>query len=60
VHWHAPLGERERDAACADPELERASIPSEFDEEVDGGSTTAGSKRWAADSSYVAAMLSPK
>ena len=37
MHWYAPLGERDRDAACADPELERASIPDELDEEVDSG-----------------------
>jgi hypothetical protein len=35
VHRHSPLRERERDPARADPELERASVSGELDEEID-------------------------
>ena len=35
VHRHSPLGERERDAACPDPELERAAASGQLGEEVD-------------------------
>ena len=37
MHRHAPTGERERDPAGPDPELERASAAGEPGEEVDGG-----------------------
>ena len=36
VHRHAALGQRERDPAGADPELERAAAPGELGEQVDG------------------------
>ena len=37
MHADAAPGERQRDAAGADPELERRAVAGELREEVDGG-----------------------
>jgi hypothetical protein len=52
VHAHAAPGERQRDAAGADTELERGPVPGECCEEKSTvGSTTSGSNMSALDSS---------
>ena len=37
MHVDAALGERQRDAAGADAELERSAVAREISQEVDGG-----------------------
>jgi len=51
VHGHTALRQRQRDPAGADAELERAPLPGECGEEVDGGSDDGRVEQSAAASS---------
>ena len=60
VHANAALRERQRDAAGADPELERGTVARQVREEVDDGIDRLGPEISGPESSYRAATRSPK
>ena len=60
MHANAALGERQRDPAGADAELERRAVAREVGDEVDDGVDRAAWDISSSGSSYRAATSSPK